>query len=796
MKFHWSPYTIGLGLAHLCSVTVSAQDYYEEHIPIEKAYRICVGDSHIDTNGQISVSGSCTSGPTKRKLNWDEECREVGGIFTGEVSRTLDTFTHWVVSTKCARKEGGPPLSTPDVGYRESPLCLLGYNPRRDFITKEYTSCAKPIRYEVTANPSLTRTIGDMSCDVSGGTNPINIFTGNKFQRENDYTSADTFPLKFDRLYNSYFIRSYAYNVLPTTGNWTNTFSRAVKVYGPSSTIAAVQREDNKLVFFSKVENAWRSATDSDSVLRDLIDSSGVHSGWEYHSPSEGVKEIYDETGLLLNIVNRTNIGISLTYSDGKGGLLYSEQASRSGFLAPTCANELDEISAKTKGLLICATHSSGKALLFSYKENELLASITDPAGSTTKYNYGESSARPVNGIGSKNLTSVQRSDNSIRRFFYNESDKIKSRQLPNALTGIVDENGNRSSNWTYDSDGWATSSDHGPNIDKKTIFYDKDARPRRASVTDTRGAVNEFRQATILGIPRSTGSTQPAGSGCPASNESASYDATGKIMTRTNFNKVVTEFQYKNSTNLEIKRIEARGTPIARTITTEWNPELKLPARISEPKRITDYNYDNLGNMLQKIEQATLDNNGQNGFSAIRTGVKRLWEYSYNKHGDLANFSDPSGSSTTYTYDLAGNLAEITNAIGHTTTFSNYDANGRVGKVIDPNGLITTMTYSDRGWLVSKNVGNKITMYEYDRVGNLVKVSLPNGASYFYSYDVGNRLIKIDDTLGNSIAYLLDGEGNRVQETVRDSSGSLSQQTIRVFDSLNRLQNITSEIQ
>ncbi|HFT7998616.1 TPA: RHS repeat protein, partial [Pseudomonas aeruginosa] len=37
----------------------------------------------------------------------------------------------------------------------------------------------------------------------------------------------------------------------------------------------------------------------------------------------------------------------------------------------------------------------------------------------------------------------------------------------------------------------------------------------------------------------------------------------------------------------------EAAGTPQARTVTTDWHPTLFLPVQVSEPGRITRYQYD-----------------------------------------------------------------------------------------------------------------------------------------------------------------------------------------------------------
>ncbi|TBU99722.1 hypothetical protein DNK34_24100 [Pseudomonas dryadis] len=47
--------------------------------------------------------------------------------------------------------------------------------------------------------------------------------------------------------------------------------------------------------------------------------------------------------------------------------------------------------------------------------------------------------------------------------------------------------------------------------------------------------------------------------------------------------------------------RTEASGTEQARTITTEWHPSLFLPLTVTEPDRITHYQYDDQGRPLSR---------------------------------------------------------------------------------------------------------------------------------------------------------------------------------------------------
>ena len=51
------------------------------------------------------------------------------------------------------------------------------------------------------------------------------------------------------------------------------------------------------------------------------------------------------------------------------------------------------------------------------------------------------------------NLISVTHPDGGVRQYVYGNA------SFPNALTGIIDENGKRYASWTYDAQGRAISS-------------------------------------------------------------------------------------------------------------------------------------------------------------------------------------------------------------------------------------------------------------------------------------------------------------------------------------------------
>ena len=50
----------------------------------------------------------------------------------------------------------------------------------------------------------------------------------------------------------------------------------------------------------------------------------------------------------------------------------------------------------------------------------------------------------------------------------------------------------------------------------------------------------------------------------------------------------------------------------------------------------------------------------------------------------------------------------------------------------------------------------------------------------------------RLTDAKGNAITYTLDNMGNRVGEQVKDPQGNLQRSITRVYDALNRVQQVT----
>lgn len=76
-----------------------------------------------------------------------------------------------------------------------------------------------------------------------------------------------------------------------------------------------------------------------------------------------------------------------------------------------------------------------------------------------------------------------------------------------------------------------------------------------------------------------------------------------------------------------------------------------------------------------------------------------------------------------------------------------------------------------------------------YDAVGQLTRLTQPDGSYLAYTYDGARRLTEIADGLGHRIVYTLDAMGHRIGERTFDQDGALVRALARTYDALGRMQ-------
>lgn len=564
--------------------------------------------------------------------------------------------------------------------------------------------------------------------------------------------------------------------------------------------------------------------------------------------------EYFDVLGRLLQMRYFGGGGFDLAYADAKTLLPQSMTSTTGQRIAFTyTGNRLTSITlpndtAITLGYKAYAdeqkniagtylqkiTYPDGAAVSFDYSPGMTIPKWLSVNSLSTE---GKAVwAVPANASGGGNVARIDPQE--MGRAFFNLSKKI-------------DEAGRQYADFSYDDDGRVLVSQHAGSTYQYRFNYQDS--PYTTHVTQPLGVVSTFNFSVVneqmrLSSLVNTSAALPGGS----HTQYYQYDELGNVIQQMDANPNnprVRCMKIDPATNRPVVMLEglsycpadaADYAPEgeARKTHTQWHPDWRLPTRMAAPGRITTWVYNGqpdptAGNAVAScassssssaklpnnkpiavvckvVVQATTDANGSLGFAAAaQPGVPaRTGAWTYNQWGQILTADGPRtdvADRTTYTYHAAtafsgtgtaavgvtqGDLASITNAAGQTTRFTQYDKHGHWREAVDANGITTSVAYDARQRPTSITTAGEVTTFTYDKVGQLVRTTAPDGSYVQHTYDAAHRLIASADNLGNRVDYTLDNAGNRTAERYKDPSGSLRRQVKRQFDALGRLTN------
>lgn len=452
-----------------------------------------------------------------------------------------------------------------------------------------------------------------------------------------------------------------------------------------------------------------------------------------------------------------------------------------------------------SNGLLVLITDTYGRSLSLGYTNQNKLATVTDPLGRTTRFQYDAQY---------RTLTRITDPAGNVIRYTYNPMFQ---------MTRKIDRDGN-----TYmylykqqrpfavvDSLGqsWfslANSTNWG--VDRYTLAMALRRQYYPGTTTRTNGLGNTWTYSYDTN-GYLTKIVEPGGA-----TTTYSYDpATRYISATTNANGAVTRFYYDaqgNRTNIT----DTLGEVTSYTYDPTFN---QVTSQTDANGRVTTYQYDSRGNRTNEIDPLlqsqswTYDSHGNMLSATDRRG--NVTTYQYDSYGNRTNMMDALGQTTRYTYDGVGNRVTMTDPLGRTTTYTydslnrmtgttnalggvssfGYDGMGRRTSVTDPNTNLTTYGYDNRGRLIQTidPLGNGTT-YGYDTGNNRIASTNQSGQVTTYTYDSADRLIRSTNALGGVVASTYDGVGNTIAQT--DPNGHTTTYT---YDGLNRRTTVTDPL-
>jgi RHS repeat-associated protein len=461
-----------------------------------------------------------------------------------------------------------------------------------------------------------------------------------------------------------------------------------------------------------------------------------------------------------------------------------------------------------------------GRVTEYQYNpDGTLLLNVTTPDGFKTSYNY-EPIGNKLSSItypdGMQEFIKLDGNKRLSERYLNNKDELIQySYDVDNSTTYITDALGNRTTvqvdefgritllknpldaviRYEYDANSnlireidpsgntYNFSYDKAGNVFKVTNPLNHDMSMeyennfhKLSLLNDTRGNRVTFGydiRGNLLNI------TYP-----DSSKESMEYDSTGNPASVKTRKGDVINYTYNNNGQLTSKEYpdgswaaygyDASGNMISAsdqngTITMEYNTNDFL-INITYPNGyFFNYSYDSVGRIIQRTDQ---DGNALNYEYDSANRMMRLSnesnsdivKYEYDKLGRLSKKILGNGAYTIYGYDAAGQILHLVNYNGSDAILSRFD-----------------YTYDLAGNPISINTVEGIYNYEYDKIGQLTKVTYPDGRYENYSYDAAGNRIAVDDnrvnttyttnnlnqyTQAGNVSYSYDANGNLVSET------------------------------
>ena len=557
---------------------------------------------------------------------------------------------------------------------------------------------------------------------------PVNVATGNSFQRETDVRiSAGLRRLELTRYYNS---RSDYDGALGP--GWTHSYD--VRVWEEGEFYLHLRQANGaEMVFVKDPDNVYRENGPGGSWIEAMMQDDTV-TGWHWFR-SDGKEYEFDETGRLVKI----------SYLGSEICVGYDEQ-----------------------GLLDTVEESiSGRQLSFSYDEQDRIISIHGPTtnaiadGVWVRYAYDE--------LG--RLVGVTYADGSGWMYEYEDPND------PYNLTSKLDNQGHEIAFWSYDSEDRVTSHiwRDGPGL---TVSYDSFSQ---RTVTDTYGRTATYNTSVINGLELVVGT-----GGCTQCGQGVihwDYDPMGRVKGKEYANGRVDQFEEIDERGHPRKVILAAGAQAERTIYYTWHPRLNTwlsrteSSVLADGEKVTIRDYDDDGNdipneaptlLLHKVIEKgyTRDSSGQ------IVSYDYITTYMYNEVGQVVSIDGPllgTDDAITFSYNDTGDLIEINRTLVGSTIFTDYDGAGQVGRIIDPNGYSVRLSYDGRGRIIEQ--GGRI--YTYGPWGELGSITDEDGITLRLGYDgTSGRLSRIYNSTGDYIAYSYDGSGNKTEEAIYTQAG------------------------
>jgi RHS repeat-associated protein len=624
---------------------------------------------------------------------------------------------------------------------------------------------------------------GATSVNIGAG-NPINIITGNKYQREDDLPALPgVLGLEIVRHYNSRFSGTAAVPGLVGRG-WKLSYETELAIDG--DTIRAWQADGSSFMFRRDLANPALANSADPANGSIAIRRNGAGRDEYLWRWANGRELSFDQRGKLVQIKAATGEILSLLYD--------------------------------TRGLLVKVTDPQGRSLRLSYLDRQQVAaadrfrgvqSIDTPVGRFS-YEYGNpppksSTLAPqyllANLVRVRYPASAAGAAGTGRQYHY------EAAAHPTNLTGITIEGqgadgkptAQRYATFGYQADGRAVLSTHANDVDKVTVSFE---RPGITVVKNSAGQQTTYRYASMADDYRLL---EVRGAGCALCgppNQRYRYDSQGRLLETIELDSQglalhsqVTEVDHYGRALLvsRIEYIKGKAQPAQWQLRYEYAPGsaggpvlIARPSVVPGREAVTRIAYNDRG---QPISVTVSGWSPQPPGMGAPLAIVRTTRYAYQMvnglsvlaqvDGPLANgkANSPADSDITrFEFEASGHfVSRVTAPGGIVTDVRERDAALRPVVLRRVDGALQQIASNRLNWRGQTEVGSvaatqagadaaqtRTLQYAYDAAGNLAGVTQPGNLTTRYVYDGAGRLAEQVLADGSRIATPRDTEGRQ----------------------------------
>jgi RHS repeat-associated protein len=577
---------------------------------------------------------------------------------------------------------------------------------------------------------------------------------------------------------------TYVEKIVDPNGNVT-TFGYSLMgsqtVFEPMGRVSSVQYDGSRNMTSVRVAGRSKSYTyNGKGTPATETDGAGTKISFGYNTNNQ-------ETSRSWTVIQD---GVPRTFTisrklDAEGRTI--EETDALGFTTKTEYNAGGQVIAKVDPM--------GRRTSFAYTVRGQVSKVTYPDGTTQSHEYDAE----------RNIVATTDQAGRVTRHEYDALNRRVKTVYPDGgtvaneydaagrLVAVTDQLGQRTVNG-YDAAGRLTSI-KAPNGAETKFEYDKNGNV--SAMTDASGRVTKYEYDGVNRLIKSTlpdgkfattvwteANTKKSEKDFNGNEKSYEYDGAWrlkKVTMTAGGSGQVTAFEYDEVGN-KVSQLDAEG----RTTRWAYDANFRVTGRILPNGESEQFAYDAAGNMASKtdfagkvtryavdaagrIEHVVRPDGGTVGtvysatgkpVSVTLSGVGLLagkTTYTYDGRDRLVRKTNPDGNYIAYEYDQAGNVVARSTAAG--TVRYNYDSERRLEKVTDVDG--------------------KVTGYQYGEDGKLAAVSMPDGITTRYRYDVNGRLVQAlqvhEGAIVFAVQYGLDANGRRTQVTEFDGTSALS---------------------